>query len=407
MKSKRTAKLIFGLLGAFMLFYIVYQIYMVVSPSYKTEVALLSVVTDGFDVNGIVARDESVITDVPQGIVAVRVSDGEKIAAGAVVADVYATADDAMADLKYQRASEEVESLKSIADEGRTTGARLASLQTKLYSELSSLSEQLSAHDFSSAAVSELELTSLMSAFATASGNPIDISPALQNAEEQLATLSDVQPSGEVLTHADGYYISNCDGYENLVTADTLLNGDASAIIAIIEENSPSKPENSAGKIVSDYKWYYAAVVEDADIAERLTVGKQLTVNFSYSLSEALPMNVVRSAQAADGRYVVVFSCDRLNSSLCNLRVENAEMSFGTYTGIKVKRSALRLVDGKLGVYIKYGGAARFRAVDVIYETDDYIVSQLDSTDSTLLEVYDEIIIEGRDISEGKQLGKG
>lgn len=405
MKNKKPTRLVFALLGVFLAFYVVYQVYMAVSPAYETEVALLTTVSDGFSASGIVARDETVISDTEGGVVAVRVSDGEKIAAGAVVADVYATAADALADVEYADALARVTSLQSIASEGRTTGARLASLQTKLYSELSELSEILSSHDFSSVMTSELELTSLMSGFATASGSPIDITPALQKAESELASLSDISPASEVVTPSDGYFIAHCDGYENLVTAETLTGGDAGAIIAIIEENSPTAPQGSAGKIVSDYKWYYAAVI-DEETAERLTVGKQLSVSFSYAVSSELPMKVVRVAEAADGRYVAVLSCDRLNSSLCNLRVESAYISFGDYSGIKVPRSALRLLNDELGVYIKYGGTAEFRTVDVVYETDDWVISSVDAGDSSRLAVYDEMITSGRDIYEGRQLGR-
>ena len=69
-----------------------------------------------------------------------------------------------------------------------------------------------------------------------------------------------------------------------------------------------------------------------------------------------------------------------------------------------MERGALKMVDGKLGVYVKYGSTVEFRAVDVIYETDDYVISRNDASNSETLKLYDEIITEGKELYVGKEL---
>ena len=62
------------------------------------------------------------------------------------------------------------------------------------------------------------------------------------------------------------------------------------------------------------------------------------------------------------------------------------------------------MVDGKLGVYIKYGSAVKFRLVDIIYETEDYVVSSVTEGNGAYLALYDEIIVSGKQLYVDKEL---
>jgi hypothetical protein len=88
-------------------------------------------------------------------------------------------------------------------------------------------------------------------------------------------------------------------------------------------------------------------------------------------------------------------------------RVETVEMSVKNYEGIKVPKSALRFVDVEEededgnpvtvtyeGVYIKVGEQIRFRKIDVVYRSDDYVISEA-NTDNDYLALYDDIVLEG------------
>ena len=406
MKTKKAFRVALSLLGVFLLFYFAYQVYMFVSPSYKTEIARLVTESDSVTASGIVARDETLV-DVGSGsIAAYRAQDGEKIASGAAVADIYPSAGEAMNALRYERLSALEGALERASDTGRTAGSNLENLRSRIYKSLSSLSGELAADDYPGAFEGSLELLELLSSYDTASGGAIDYSAALAETRARLAELGSGDfSSSPIYTPVEGYFISGVDGYESALDSATVLEASANDIIALIEGEAPALPGEGC-KVVSEYEWYFAAALR-AETAARMSVGDELQVDFSYSLSDALPMRVARVAEGgSDGRTAVVFECNRLNASLCSLRVETARINFRAYSGIKVARSALRLLDGELGVYIKYGSAVDFRKVDVIYETDDYIISSPGESSSGTLAVYDEMITEGRDLEVGKQLGR-
>ena len=406
MKTKKIFRVALSLLGVFMLFYFAYQVYMFVSPSYKTEIARLTTESDSVTASGIVARDETLVDVGAGAIAAYRAGDGEKIASGAAVADVYPSANDAMNALRYERLASLENALARASDTGRTEGSNLENLRTRIYKSLSALSGELAADDYPGAFDGSLELLELLSSYDTASGGAIDYSAALAETRARLAELGSGDfASSTVYTPVEGYFISGADGYEGALNSATLHEASADDIIALIEGEPPALPGEGC-KVVSDYEWYFAAALPEQTTA-RMSVGDELQVDFSYSLAAALPMRVARVAEGgSDGRAVVVFECNRLNASLCSLRVETARISFRAYSGIKVSRSALRLLDGELGVFIKYGSAVDFRKVNVIYETDDYIISAPGESSSGTLAVYDEMITEGRDLEVGKQLGR-
>ena len=59
------------------------------------------------------------------------------------------------------------------------------------------------------------------------------------------------------------------------------------------------------------------------------------------------------------------------------------------------------------GVYVKYGQEMQFKLVDIIYENEEYFVSENKETEpdrSKYVRVYDDVIVKGSDLYDGKQL---
>ncbi|MDO4565744.1 MAG: HlyD family efflux transporter periplasmic adaptor subunit, partial [Oscillospiraceae bacterium] len=400
---RRTLNLLFAVFGAFLLFYLCYQIYMAVSPSYKTEIAVWTSVSDSVQVDGLVLRDETVVEAEAGSLLGYRFADGEKVPSGAVIADVYSSAADAERARVYEKLSLAAETYLKAADRGRTAGSNLESLRSRIYQNLSSLSSELALQSFPEAYEDSLELIDLLASYIYASGGSADFSVALSEAQADMDALGSVAASSQIVTPVEGYFISYIDGYETLPGLESALEASASQIASLIKGEAGEISAAEGCKLVSDYRWYFAALLNEAT-AERLEEGESLSVDFSFSAVEPLPMELLRLEALGEGEWLAVLECDYLTSALCALRLESARINFSSYSGVKVSRSALRLVDGELGVYIKYGSQVRFRMVEVIYETDDYVISEVGETDSGLLALYDEIIVEGRDLYEGKQL---
>lgn len=88
-------------------------------------------------------------------------------------------------------------------------------------------------------------------------------------------------------------------------------------------------------------------------------------------------------------------SSEDMTYDLVQKRVERVEMTLNDFEGIRVSRDAIRFdKDNNMGVYVLWGQRVLFKKLDVIFESDDYLLSRITS-DSDYVAVYDEIILDG------------
>ena len=93
--------------------------------------------------------------------------------------------------------------------------------------------------------------------------------------------------------------------------------------------------------------------------------------------------------------YDEVMPWDIIDSYLLTTRVQSCELVVATYTGLKVPKSAIRYEDGVPGVYVVLMDKMYFRTINVVYETEDFVVSSATADQSNPLKLYDTIIVEG------------
>ena len=74
------------------------------------------------------------------------------------------------------------------------------------------------------------------------------------------------------------------------------------------------------------------------------------------------------------------------------------------YSGLKVPKKALRVVDGQKGVYIVKGMQAKFVPVEILYSTDNMMICNKLDADGQL-RLYDQVIVKGRNLYDGKIIG--
>ena len=74
-------------------------------------------------------------------------------------------------------------------------------------------------------------------------------------------------------------------------------------------------------------------------------------------------------------------------------RVLDAQILFGEYTGIRVPRSAIRFVGEDRGVYVLEGEELIFKKLNVIYEGDDFVLSEYNA-ESEYLQLYDRMLLD-------------
>ena len=64
--------------------------------------------------------------------------------------------------------------------------------------------------------------------------------------------------------------------------------------------------------------------------------------------------------------------------------------------------SARRVVDSKLGVYVLTGMQVKFVEVKVLFTDGDYMICEKQTSDGNVLRLYDEVIVKGKNLYDGK-----
>lgn len=108
---------------------------------------------------------------------------------------------------------------------------------------------------------------------------------------------------------------------------------------------------------------------------------------------------------------VLILSSKIMDSDIARLRTEDVEIVINETDGIRVNKSAVRVINGVQGVYVLTGNIVRFKKLDVIYTGEDYVISKMikediyDENKVPYLKIYDAVILEGKDLKDGKLIG--
>ncbi|MEG0833484.1 MAG: HlyD family efflux transporter periplasmic adaptor subunit [Oscillospiraceae bacterium] len=405
--SKRITKAAFALFFALILIYVLYQVYLFIYPTYKTEKAVNVSVLDCIETEGIAVRDEVTIDTSAGGIKNFLVNDGDKIAKGSVVAEVFASKQAAIDNLALAQLADTQKMLEGCRDKAHASGTNIDSLTNQIYSATAQISQYLSEDNIFLALQHKNKTADMVNTFDVLLGKKIDPTAGIDAIAAQRLALqqNNAAPLDYIYSSSDGYFVALTDGYEPLVNKSLLSTMTAAQTIELIEGEKPQNTEAGGNsKIVSDYIWNFAAAINPND-AKRFVVGTTLLLDFGSENTKNIPAVIKQIKQdSTSDRAVVIFECDYLNSSLTGLRVEEVTIRFREYKGFKVMRNSLRLEENVLGVFVKYGSTAIFKQLDVIYENEEYLISRVYTSNETFLSLYDEVIVEGKDISVNKEL---
>ena len=209
-------------------------------------------------------------------------------------------------------------------------------------------------------------------------------------------------PDDVIKASKTGYFVSYADGYEDKLSADETDKLTPQDIEDVIKGGA-EPADNVIGKMFDSYTCKIAGVV---DYDPRITEDASLSImlNTSKNVYDA-DVETVKVCGDNEDKMLVVLSCDRLDENLVDSRVLSAKLIFDEYQGIKVPRSAIRFQNGEKGVYVMLGKDISFKKINVIYEGDDYVLSENTSDENYLL-LYDQILLEvvsNKDVSDSSK----
>ena len=366
--------------------------------SVSVSVAYTGQVTDSLSVTGWVVRQETPLPDT-SGTLLRQVQEGEKVHAGQTVAMAYAS----------KSALEVVSRLED-------TELKLQQLQFARSSFLDSdaalkvdsdISDSILRLHIATADGDYATATQEMSAMKTAVLKRSYSYESLEQIDQAIAqTRSDIsslqnQLSGatSVKTAVAGVYSGSTDGSEETLTPDFLTDVTPARLDAL----STGSAVKSAGKIITDNIWYFAANIP-AQQARELQVGQEVTLRLSKGLQQDTPAYVQSISAEEDGQVAVVLSCTRYISQVTLLRHQQGEILLREYKGLRVPSAALRMdEDGSLQLFCRLGAYVYSKPVDLVYRGDGFCLvrSAQGAADERILRQGDLVISTARALTDG------
>lgn len=386
---------------------------------YQTVLSYSYTVDDTMEATGFLVRSEQVIAG-SGGIVDPLVDEGEKVARGAAVAAVYQSQEAAQRQQEIQALELELEQLEYVLNAG-DSAADSAQLSQEVIAALAELRASVAQGDLTKLEDQTMALKSLIykreTAFGEGSGSKDALTASIQSVESQLASLTSMaaQDTSRITVSQSGVYSAQVDGYESLLTPDTLETLTPSALDTLATQ-AVSGDTSAVGKLITDATWYFVCPLTEAQ-AQRLTQGDTVQVRFSRDWSGEVPMVVERIGAPENGRVAVILSATRFLSDTTLLRRQTVDIVFYSQSGIRVPKSAIRvstmeeeneetgetITKNVTGVFALVSSRAEFKPVNVLAERDDYcLVEPVDSTTKKALRAGDTIIIAGAEIFDGQ-----
>lgn len=389
------SKILFTLFGVFVLLYVGSVVVNYFYTPFEVETVRQVTVDDTINTSAIALRNEKVITSDKQGVAVYSVENGGKLAKGADVVSYYSNGEAAALSRQIFDLQQKIDRLNDINTQTGNYAADIDIASSNVTAQLLELDKYTDSGDLSNASEYSDELFYAMCRSGVQTGRITNLETRTSELEKQLNALKKQSSDSVQTVKSDyaGYFVNTVDGYENAVDikkVNEMTTADFNKLKA------GDVPQNAVGKVVCDTNWYLVAKLSLND-SRLIKEGSTVDVTLPLCSGERLEAVVSALNIGEKDDVLCVLSLSTMNPQLLSVRQQDIQIVVDTYTGLRVNKDAVRVKDGKKGVYVTLGNIKKFREIDIVYSAEDYVIVESDNKDGQL-KIYDDVIINGKGI---------
>lgn len=402
-KNYQTPKrILYIVIGLFLLVYVGYQIYRMNFTPVTTETAMQQTIYDNINANVFIIRDEAVVSgQSANGVLVNSVADGQRVSAGNAVAYLFASETDAENYAKSIEIDRKLAYYKELQNHKSIYTVDPDTVDRAIENTLNNIQGIKASGKLESIDNAKQELLDNMNQrqLITNTLTDEDLTFKIQELTAQKAGVPTYNYK-KISAPEPGAFVSKADGYEN--TADySKINELTIADIEKYISTPPADTSATIGKLIKEFDWYMACAVDTLSITD-LKVGKNVVVSFPFSSAGEVTASVTRMTSEAGGKSVLILKCNLMSDEISSLRSESAQIRLNTHSGLRVSTKAIRINEnGEKGVYVLTGNAIEFKKIKVVYTGTDFVLCEITGEKGDL-ELYDEVVITGKDLYDGK-----
>lgn len=403
MSSAQKQNAAIAFIAVLIVIYIAVELYGAFNVSLKTQTALASTVYETVDAGALVVRNEHTVQS-GGGVTVSSVADCEKVVKGGEIALTFSSEEEASAYSQYTALEEELRYYADMEDQAVGQVTDVESLDSSILENINEYIRAAARQDTGGVAESAAELNDRFTRRQILIGSDIDFSAVMRETEEQMNALniSANQPTGSITADESGVYSAYTDSLEGAFDYDNIEELDPDTLSSWMEQAKNAAPGENAGKLITDFEWYFCAVLDSQSVSG-LENGDSIDVAVSGTDS-VYSCKIVAGAEPELGQEqtALVLSCDEINSDTASMRLVDIEIRVNEYTGIRLPSSAVHVNNGERGVYALVASVVEWRSAEVLYTDGDYAVLSYDPDAENGIKLYDQIIIQGKELHDGE-----
>lgn len=400
-----------------LIIYTGYHVIFGLAESVKTTPAGLASQSNSVILEGVIFREEELVSTVNQGDMRPYFSNGERVSIDSAVAAVYTQSGNAEANKKIAELEEKLEIMKRSNVKGLVSIVNIETVNSEIEKLYTAMMLALSQGNNLKVKSIEKELLICLNQLKIYKGEVSNYNDEIAKIEAELDALYN-SFEGEkeyVWANNGGYVYYTCDGYEEVLAQSTLesltLNGFEDILNQVKSE--PRIDSAYRCKFVYSNVWKIATLCDNTTVA-LLEVGKEYDVTIFDIKERQMKMTLEKIGDSNTESTLLVFSCSTMPEGFDYTRYQSFKLDISTIEGYRVPMEALqRMVDEetgeeKIGVYILNASVVQFRRIEIIAESNGYyIVAKLDKSKENYVEylnLNDLIILDTDGMYDGKTL---
>ena len=401
--AERSIRALFMLLIVVFGIYLAVQFFIIFHRGYKTETAIAYTMADSVSLQGVVSFDTVRVDG--SGDLGYLVSDGERVTNGTVLAECYT--DDSQGLLR-ERLDRLGRTIDLLSKSQNSSGSDLSLLTSQTRQALYNLLDKLDTAQYSGITDAEDAFLLAQNRLQVNTGQTEGFTQTIQALQTEYDGIKAQLDTLQTITATTNGYFSSVSASPAITTDAAQLDAATPAELNDMLQNgfAAADTANCAGQIATGFSWKFYTVC-DLATADRLDGVSSVKISVPGKQNTPLAATVQELTRDEDaGLAKLVLSCQTVNAEILSFGVETAQIDLKTYEGIRIDKAALHIVGGQRGVYVKYGNLQRFLKITTLYEDENYILIPDNGKVGTDNEVrlYDEIIVQGTNLQDGKLL---
>ncbi len=357
---------------------------------------------------GVLIKNENVKTVDLSGTTEVYVKNGDRVSNREIIAMLYSNTEDEESKAELADINKKINAIQ----ESNSGSSVFINDTMKMEAELSKYVDEVieftCRNNLTRLPEYKYKMSMLAEQKAIANGEKetsVDTLTALQDRKYQLEKKLG-RAENVVSANMSGIFVEGCDGYEGVLTYDSIESLKPEDVKTTINEVKNGELVNDEEnkytfKIIDNYS-FMVAVNLDEELTEGMEVGDSVIMRFTDFSSEDTNA-VVKYISKPDqkGNVTVVSECKTHVSGILEKRVVNVEFVKKSVYGYKVRVDYIHTEEESIGLYIKRGAVMKFIPVSIVYSNEEEaIVSSADANQP--IKTYDEIVTAAPKYEDGR-----